>query len=418
MRSMDLPMTRWIPSLALMVFMFYGLNMDNILGMRRFSPLHYQVVLFFLVLVVVYVWRSARSGASSLPRMFAHPVIAWVVLYVGIAVLSLAVAYDIDYARNGIIYAVTTAAVVGAAAIAFSPPVRLSRWQTGHVASLVLVVACVSLLLDPIVDLRARFGTGWTSIYDRTRAGGIYFQPNLASSVVSFLLATVIPRVRPKFALSCAVLSVAAIALTFSRQGLLLVTLVVMMGYARGYLPRGWTLAAALACALTFAWFQGATVMEGVFQIDEGSGLARLSRTYDYVSRDAVESDVRVDIASAAWKKFLRAPFLGRGVGYSWVFQDSQLNMGGTHNMYLRYMLEYGLMGALLWPLYLWALYRARSRRLDRAWVVGVLVIAMIAALFSHVLSESGAFLVALMGAILLPVPERRNTEMRPLKHT
>lgn len=393
--------------MALMVFMFYGLNMDTILGMKRFNPYVYQIFLFFGVILAVNVWQSVRSGAPSILRMITHPVMAWGILYVSISVLSLAVTYHLDYALHGILYAGSTAAIVGAAAVAFTQPVRPSSWQAGRVAVWMLVVACVSLLLDPIMDFRARLPTDLPSAYDRTRAGGIFFQPNIAASAVPFLLATVIARVRPRLGLVCGVLSVAAVALTFSRSGLLLLTLVITMGYLRGYLPRGWSLVAMLVCALTLAWFQGSTVAEEVFHIDEGSGLARLTRTYDFVSREALSSDARLDIVMAAWNDVGRAPLVGGGVGYSWYWADSQASLQGPHNMYLRHMLEYGLLGALLWPLFLLALYKARNRVLDRAWVIGVLATAFIAGMFSHNLTEQGVFLVPLMGAISLPAPTR-----------
>ena len=381
--------------------------MDTLLGMRRYGVYFWQIVLFLWVIGVVYIRQSTRLAVPYVLRILSHPVIAWGIFYVGISVLSLGVSYNGDFALQGIRYAVSTAIIVGTAAVAFAPPMRPSGLQTeaGPLALCMLVVACVSLFLDPIVDFRGRLGMDLVSAYDRTRAGGIFLQPNLAGSAVPFLLATVMVRVRPAFRLVCVILSIAAVVLTFSRAGLLMVVLVISMGYLRGYLPRVWTFIAVLACALTLAQFQSSVVVEEVFHVDEGNGLARLTRADDYVSREALSSDVRGDLARAAWNDALREPFIGSGVGYSWLWTDRQ--HAGTHNIYLRHMLEYGLLGALLWPLFLWALYRARNRALDRTWVVGVLATAFIAGMFSHNLTEQGAFLVPLMGAISLPASAR-----------
>lgn len=396
-----------IPPMALMVFTFYSLNTDSILGLKRYNPYVYQDLLF-MGIATMYLWRRARLGVTSIRRVFTHPVMVWLFLYLGVSVASLAVVGHADFAWQGILYAVSTTVMVGAMVIAFMCPEPPSKWDYGHWVLCVLIVVCVSLFFDPILDFRAKLGAAEPWQYDRTRAGGIFLQPNGAGNVMPFLLAAVMTRVRPSLAIGSTVLALCAVALTFSRSGILMALLVVGMGFLCGYLPRMWTLVALFFFGLVFVIFDGSTMAQDLFHIDEGSGLARLTQLGDFVSRDAVSSDVRVGIASEAWKDVCHSPITGGGVGYSWYWADTQPDQSGTHNMYLRHMLEYGLAGGLLWPLLMLALYRTRNRALDPTWVVGILVVAFIAGLFCHNLTEQGSFLVVLMGAVSLPVPIQR----------
>jgi O-antigen ligase len=395
----------WVPSVGSAVFVFYALNIDTVFGTRRLTPYVYQVFGLLVVLLAAYIWRAGRPRRKSFFGLVTSPVILWALAYLTLCFGSLPYTRDLAYGRTGLVHALSTLTLLGTGAIAFAFPVHERRWNIGVVTAGVLTVACLSLFLDPLVDFRARLGfTEWAAEYERTRAGGLFFQPNIAGAAVAFLLAAIMGRTSRSVAMTLSIVALAAVGLTFSRSGLLLTTLVIVAAYICGYLPRLLTPLLLVICIAGFSWLYGSGAVESVFQINEGSGLARLQRGYDLVSREAVTSDHRTQFAIAAWKAVERSPLTGGGVGYSWYWADTQNNQAGTHNMILRFMLEYGIFGGFLWLLLLVALYKGRNSDVDKGWVVALLLITGVASMFSHNISEQGVILIPLMAAIGLPL--------------
>src|SRR5450759_2120963 len=118
-----LPRARWLSMSALLVFTFYGLNIDVLLGLQRYNPYLFQAAAL-AALLAVYAWQSSRNSNPSLLRVSSHPVVAWVMLLLGVSTLSLIMIPDSAYAGQGILYAVSTAAILIAGAVAFGclPP--------------------------------------------------------------------------------------------------------------------------------------------------------------------------------------------------------------------------------------------------------------------------------------------------------
>jgi hypothetical protein len=57
----------------------------------------------------------------------------------------------------------------------------------------------------------------------------------------------------------------------------------------------------------------------------------------------------RMGAAAQAWSIYWENPLLGHGLGS----MDQLMGDVGTHNMILRHMLEYGILGVLIFPLFI-----------------------------------------------------------------
>jgi O-antigen ligase len=105
----------------------------------------------------------------------------------------------------------------------------------------------------------------------------------------------------------------------------------------------------------------------------------------------------RETVARYGWELFLQAPFLGHGLGIT--FTGAQLS---THNLILRHLLEYGILGAFVFPTFLWASARSlpRDGLLRWRWLVGALMLFM--SLFTHNMLEQAGFVLPWLALCLM----------------
>jgi hypothetical protein len=83
------------------------------------------------------------------------------------------------------------------------------------------VLAAALVIVDPIADFRSSVPGFSAAIYERSRAGGLFLQPNLAAIALNLMFLALLPRVARATATLLAALLTAAVVLTFSRFGLL-----------------------------------------------------------------------------------------------------------------------------------------------------------------------------------------------------
>lgn len=392
-------------------FLAYSLNLDNLFGYIRLGPLSYQFA-GLAAAAATFSLVCHRSMSSRLQSLARNPLIRWVVLLVFVS-LPYSIISDPALASEGLRYLATTSLIVVTLVLCNEE----MTWSASHTVVLVtaIVIACISVLMDPLVDFRQFFPQLADDGYERTRAAGMFLQPNVASTALVFLLAMAIPRVSRLVGVLLSALVSVAVFLTFSRAGLALLFAVLFLSAWRRYLPR-YLLLSVAAVVLVWTTTPIKDVVVDTFKIDEGSGYVRLIHLQDMLSESALLHDSRTSTAEQAYSDFVDAPF-GRGLGYSWRWAELQSDQQGTHNQNLRYMLEYGIAGIFVWPLFLLALFRSRNRNIDFMWGVGICVCAFIASLFSHNLSESGSFLAPLLAAILWPPAQQAVAAKRRAKN-
>ena len=122
-----------------------------------------------------------------------------------------------------------------------------------------------------------------------------------------------------------------------------------------------------------FLWFVGlamiVTAVVGItgnlFSLDslQDMGLINnnvLGRLQEFGSPSNTDDDAalaRIEVVKLAWHMFSEHPFIGNGIG-----STSSLNVGAlathdisTHNMYLYFMADHGILGAFIYPLLIYA---------------------------------------------------------------
>lgn len=376
-----------------------ALNLDQVLGLIRFNPLFFQLLavggLGLAAIVVPAVRRTIRRGLDGQASLAV-----WGTIGVVIAVLWLPLAQDDETGRLGLRLAISTMLLLLSLAAAGAVSNAGTARFTGWLVLATLLAAILSVLLDPLLDFRRLLPT---DDIDRSRAGGVFLQPNLAAMVIPLLLAAVLSHFGGVIGLLSLLLSAVAVTLTFSRAGLLLLALVTLLAVWHGRLPRVLALVSIGAVIGTMVLVLGGESLAQALGLSEGSGFSRLTRPIDFLSGRALRGDVRAELVESAWTDFTRRPVAGYGTGYSWAWPSYQPSFQGPHSMYLRYMLEYGALGALLWPWFALAIYRARATHSGRSWALGMAMCVLVAGWFSHNLSEQSAFLAAAVLSVALP---------------
>jgi O-Antigen ligase len=181
------------------------------------------------------------------------------------------------------------------------------------------------------------------------RAAGFYANPNLSGAAI--VLGTIIGvgLVTARWRLVFLTMSLAGVILTLSRAAILgwfiAVGLLVWVRQVR--MRSAVTSVAVIGAGAIIAWqfllpvlLERTGVEEEILQERVGWFLER-NATQDASSLE------REHVAESAWHLFGEHPFLGSGLGSTEEWSDS----ASTHNMYLLFMADYGIIGALIFPL-------------------------------------------------------------------
>lgn len=394
------------------IFAYYALNVDSLIQSVWHGIAFYQIFPLIIASSIPLIFPNDNRKFQKNSR--TSPMILWISALIFLSLLRIMIGFDAEYAMIGLRCLLSTLIMIATWVVGMRYVTAQANSTSAKLILLaIFAAACGSVVLDPFIDIRARIDPSMIGTYDPSRAGGVFLQPNQASASLALLYAAVLPRVGPKTAIACTAAVLLGIFLTFSRSGQIMIALIIAISLMRGYLPRAAVglLVGTAALFLAGSYFQNQIV--DTFGIDQGSGFLRLTDTSRFYGVDAFASDSRAYLAEKALADFTAAPWVGQGLGFSWKWGDMQFAGAGTHNLYLRYMLEYGALGALIWPLFLLAVFQIRNRTLDTAWSIGLCICGAVAALFSHNIPEQGSILVVMAAILTLPVLERSVTESR-----
>ncbi len=235
------------------------------------------------------------------------------------------------------------------------------------------------------------------------RAAGFYLNPNIASSAIVYGLIlginAIAPRHRPWYVFATG----AGVLATLSRSGLLCWTLAVGLLWFSGIVRLSWRM---WVVAIVIGVLGLAAVPRGVLSLawdfvalSSGSQFSRLGFDGSGAVFGSTSVTERVEVARAAVEMFADHPFLGGGPGATveWAHRQS------THNMYLRFLAELGILGLFVYPgLLLAAVWRTPHRLRSRAATFGVVWLTY--GLFTHNEFENrhGLVAVAFLAALVL----------------
>lgn len=230
--------------------------------------------------------------------------------------------------------------------------------------ALAFMLSCTMIFADRGVLAATKRGVVWATLLavalncyevfypgvfslDPGRAAGLYGDPNGSGIAIVFGtligLSVVSKRWRELFVLAAGV----GVVATFSRQAMLaLLILVLVCAFARVICIWKVVLAGTLACVAFVSLNLGTTLTSsGVL---DANNVARLRMTLSGTS--ATE---RVEVARMMWDRFAAAPLLGNGFNTAGFWTHRQ-----SHDLYLSFMADHGILGVLLLPALALSLFR------------------------------------------------------------
>jgi O-antigen ligase len=179
------------------------------------------------------------------------------------------------------------------------------------------------------------------------RAAGFYGNSNESGMALVIGLLISLPAVQRRWREAFIMVTFAGVAVTFSREAVLAILVVVVAAaMARALSPKRLLMTAGL-CALLFATFGVAQMMRQNKVLNSDTLSRATMSTKDASIRD------RLRVAQRALAVFEANPLLGEGFGTGAYWNDEQ-----THNLYLSLLADYGIIGLLVIPALVWSVRR------------------------------------------------------------
>ena len=227
------------------------------------------------------------------------------------------------------------------------------------------------------------------------RSGGFYIDPNLASCGLNIGLIFSIGLIKPKYRLFYALLVLMGNVVTFSRGGMacwlltvLLLTVLKIMPAKQLPLLIGSVVAAAIIVSSQIDNFAYLTTPDGDTLFKEGTIERVRFLVNPFAEGEEIEEeedDSRLLLVQLGWEKFSNSPWYGNGLG-SGEHQGVKADLDSaprSHNIYLDRMIEYGFLGAFIYPLLILAsVWKAQGEH--RKYALVFAVYALIWGIFSH----------------------------------
>lgn len=380
----------WLPrspidALFLGLFFWLGSEVDQyLLSIGIGKPL-YAYVALTLVTVGYLCMQGAKTGKFEvLGNRWTRRFLLWLVLYGMFGACIFPESSQSTVAIQYLIYVLEAVFLGGGFAILMLHP---RRFHLAVSAFALLAVFATGL------NLFGFFVPMFSSVPGR--GAGFYINPNISGAFVPLAMlcgiGNVPRRIRWLFVLVCGI----GVLSTFSRGAWLMWGVAVMwLGWHMGK-TGSWrrTVRAFLGIVLgvwfIFALFFGELgswlVGTSIASYLDSNTLARLGVGASSLSGFAAQQ--RIEVAAYAWHQAITAPWFGHGIGYVFEWEFPQ----GPHNMFLRFLVEGGLVGLLLYLGLLWLLWRA-AEGVERVAVA----LFFIASFFSHNLLDQPEFILIL----------------------
>ena len=372
--------------------LFLILNVDQFAYSAGAGPAPKFWMLGIFSLTLIMFLPGLKLGV-----LLSRPLLGWTAGYVLLSAAWVGHADNLESAIDGWMMVVTTGLLVVTALLAYPSVAFRSRvWTAMLWAALILaVLSVVEEYSQAAAYVFAEAGQGIEG-----RAAGLFLNPNIAAQALIMILACLMAHGSPRANVIALALSAIGMLLTFSRGGILAWVVLAVAATARGRLPKWFILVLATCAALFF--LMGDSILEALsawIAPENRNSLERLAWLLGQGELTDFSAGEREAVASFAWQQFLASPVLGHGVGYMWVWTAD----AGTHNLFLRFMVEYGTLGILIFPLFLIASVRSSVLGSDRAWMWFVACIAVMLSMFSHNMMEQATFLLPWLALCLMP---------------
>ena len=225
------------------------------------------------------------------------------------------------------------------------------------------------------------------------RSAGFYEDSNTAGIALVLGMILAIDLIKPKYRLLYALFIFIGLAPTFSRGAIVGWVVVVALLMIKKTIPRYQmplflvfflVIISILSTQINNLKYLKGSDGKELFQQDT---LARVEFLIDPLAQKDDSKASREDHVKVAWKKFVRHPFIGNGLGSG--ENTATLSQTGvaqrSHNTYLDQMVEFGFLGALMFPLLLLAcVWKAQGEFKKQA--IAFVIFLLAQGFFSHTL--------------------------------
>ena len=373
---------RWQAVLAVGVIALIYTNAPRVMWDAGVSPFPPYMALGLLAAgAVPLIFRSTVTAA-----MLRSPLFLWGMAYVAMIGVGFFASSQSEVAVGAVLTAVMTGLTLALFLVIFADPVAVRS------ARRALVVATVFAVL---VNLYEVLHPGAFSLF-LGRSAGFYLNPNIAGSAIIYGLILTVEVLRPGWRPWYAAFTGVGVLATLSRSSILCWVLAVGIFGLAGVIRPSWrtlVLVLGIGAAVVVALPRGAlgAAVNLVTAVEGSNQISRLGVQGSQEVLGSASVEARARVAAKAWDLFAEHPLVGNGPGATLEWSTDQ----STHNMYLKFLAEDGILGLFIYPLALgaalWRLPRG-ERPLGLAFGAMWLVFG----LFSHNEFEYRHTLVAL----------------------
>lgn len=191
------------------------------------------------------------------------------------------------------------------------------------------------------------------------RPGGLHIDPNTSSCALVMGMVVTNQYVRPKYRIVYQVFVFLGIVMTLSRGGLVewgaAIILLYVFGRERAAQSKSMLFIAICLVGLTISPI-GQGLVDGFIE-----STPQASRLFGLGDSEELEEDSRFVLVQEAWTRIERHPFVGSGTGMAEIYEDGAWY--GPHNMYLLFMMQFGMWSALIYVALAFVLARLDRRR-------------------------------------------------------
>jgi len=357
-----------------------------------FPTLYWAIILGLLAIPLIFMDTKSVAFLNL-------PLVIWAFVFITITVLWFLIipGGDFQILKNrtlSVILIVLFCIVFGRA--------RDTLNFTRSLILLAMLLAAVCYLIDFLRPFT--FVPQGSPLSNPGRAAGFYINANEAGCALLLGMLLTIGAVRVRWRQIFAIGVFCAVVLTFSRAAVLGWFVAVFILWMQGYIRAGKIarISIPLAFILIMAWPTIHAYVSSGTMGRFGNVLARINWFLDpALHSQNLSEQQRLLVLRKGWQLFLQQPVFGNGIGSTtlWNLPVS------THNMYLLFMDDYGILGLLMYVL-LPASLVLGSRGEGRRIAISIAVLLLYWGVFSHNELDNYYSLVALsltaaMGAYL-----------------
>lgn len=351
MKKISLP-PNYQCTLAVGAILVFFTNLDLYLMVTEIIPSQ-RLPMFAIITFIIASIPLLSSNKKYLPRA----VIIWCAGYILVSLFSYSLSslkpneiahQELESRILSVIFLLLTLLI-------FSKYYIVQLWARRAVLMAVLFAVFNNIynLFNPVVS--GPLGTAG-------RSAGFYGDPNISGAVLSLGMIFSVGLLQPRYRVPFVSLVGIGILLTLSRGAILgwLIVVIIFLNLRMIPQPR------------LFYWVVGLGLIVLGLEVLWGN-LLHLDRLTDFnlLNQNALggieghlsrlrltdeegSSEERLDVARLAWQQFVEHPLLGNGIGSA---QALGVKVS-THNMYLLFMTEHGILGIFIFPLLVYLVIR------------------------------------------------------------